>query len=228
MSSWHSHNYQSHSHIFYCHARLDRASFCITENHRLGRWVQKSLLALSPRKNKNPLITIKMRSANCITIKSKDLKWIIEIITRWRIHRGIASIISYLPLNLEGKFFTVRKGLKSERCWENFASGNRSIFWRLRFVQITFICWSRYLPKSRFPVLSDTWRGRVVWWFTKSTNLFSSNTEIGNFGVEATMLTRLEKIRQELQRISKINWRKTSTEISWQCWVSSSPFTGRR
>ena len=36
--------------------------------------VQKSLLALRPRIKRNPLITIDMRSANCITIKSKDFQ----------------------------------------------------------------------------------------------------------------------------------------------------------
>jgi len=47
------------------------AAFLYKENHQLGWWFRKSLLAVM---RKNPLTNIEMRSANCITIISKDLK----------------------------------------------------------------------------------------------------------------------------------------------------------
>lgn len=57
-----------------CEKVVERLPFLYKRKSPARLVVQRSLLALRPRIKRNPLITVDMRSANCITIKSKDFK----------------------------------------------------------------------------------------------------------------------------------------------------------
>ena len=129
--------------------------FCKNQKLLLSRWFKKTFGKDSSKKIS--LITIDMRSANWITMKGFWMNFRNDnalVRTSWNLST------SCLLWNLEKQCFTGKR-LKSKRCWESFASGTKSIFWRPMFARITSICWSSF-PKYRFPDLSDNKKSSLM------------------------------------------------------------------
>lgn len=89
-------------------------------------------------------------------------------------------------------------------------------YWRENYARIMCICWSQYLRNCLSRISWDISKERVLWWYTRNTEIWSINTEADSFGVEDIMWTQQERTQRKFKSTYKTNSRKMKRWNSWR------------
>ena len=88
--------------------------------------------------------------------------------TVYHIRNGTVNIMWCLHRSFGGKYSLGRSSMKLGEFYENYAGGKVSIYWKQKRAQITSTCCWKFHRRWAYQILWDSWRGKVVWWSTRS------------------------------------------------------------